>query len=764
MKTNIFVSLTICALAAKLAPGAFAQTPAPAPAPAVTAGDSKELEAALALVREQKWKDAMQALEKWRDKYGKLSPRAVDAKYNLAICYLQQEKPLFDDAARELRQLMAEPETKVAAASKEQFQLLIAKATTLKALDMPSDTEVQKGAQVKMFEMAIKEYDTFLTSFSKSRSADSAWFSSGELSLQAEKWEDAAKRFNYIVQNFPQSPLQKPSLMNVGKTFLSQAYSLMAEKGGKTPGEAEIQQALNIFETGAMPALQRAYQESRDLAVMNEVIYYIGQVQLTRSQNVMLPDEDAKKRRQQELLGASLDAFRAVRSREEVIQEQDKKIAELKRQISLLNPANQNEYLPTKNYYDNLIQLEEQKKKKFLDDADQFLGARLAISRIFLFLKKPDECRALLRYLQGQKEVFEAEKNKIAAKDQQADISALLALTYLEQKNVEKGTESAEAFRTTFKGHEAGENIPLILANLNLEKGKADVAESIIRQAEEDYKEWRFKSEGNSILVGVALEKGDFEKANSLVDALLGSNPKPDIEEQTLFLKANVLRAMGSQKSDRKKAEEALTVLKTLRDKYPNGAKAEDAWFEECSIAVGLDPTKAQPELQKFIDQFSKGGGKSENTPKNVAVAQFLLGKVLHGLEKPDEAIKAYRALIDKWPESEPAPTAFFKIFEIHNEKKEFNTCVKLMEEFIQKYPKHENVYFSYNNIAEILFSGVLRPKGPANSPAPFTGPTVADTEAGTKKLRDFVDYELALTPEVGKEPAAKRGDGSMIP
>src|SRR5690349_5269161 len=135
--------------AATLVPQVQAQAPAPPPAP-VTAGDAKEFEAAAALFNEGKWEEAMKALEAFRNKYKLLSPRSLDAHYMLAITYLQQKpRPLTKESVSVLRALLADKKF-VDPASREQAQLLIAKAYTMEGAGMPNETDIQKAAQAKV--------------------------------------------------------------------------------------------------------------------------------------------------------------------------------------------------------------------------------------------------------------------------------------------------------------------------------------------------------------------------------------------------------------------------------------------------------------------------------------------------------------------------------------------------------------------------------------------------------------------------------------
>jgi TolA-binding protein len=170
--TRLFIpaALVAAAFTAANIPALLAQ--APPAAPAITAGDARDFEAADELFRQNKFKEAADAFEKFQAKYKGLSPRSLDAKFRLAVSYVQQG--LYDDAIRHLRELIANQKVDVAA--REMAQLLVAKSITLKGFKMPSETDAQKAQQKKVFTDAIKEYDQFLATFPKSADVDSAQF------------------------------------------------------------------------------------------------------------------------------------------------------------------------------------------------------------------------------------------------------------------------------------------------------------------------------------------------------------------------------------------------------------------------------------------------------------------------------------------------------------------------------------------------------------------------------------------------------------
>src|SRR5712672_2992390 len=130
--------------------------------PPVTSADAQDYKAAEDLFNKSQkggkdekndLKEATELFEKFLEKYKMLSPKSLDAKFRLAFCYLKQD--LYDDAMRQLKDLIANP--KVDVAWKEMAQSLMGKALTLKGFKMPVETEPQRVQQKQVFADAIKE-------------------------------------------------------------------------------------------------------------------------------------------------------------------------------------------------------------------------------------------------------------------------------------------------------------------------------------------------------------------------------------------------------------------------------------------------------------------------------------------------------------------------------------------------------------------------------------------------------------------------------
>ena len=733
----ITVGAIIVSSAAISHPPLFAQAP---PAPPVNSGDALAFDAASALMDQKKFKEAVVAFEKFLEKYKMLSPKSLDATFRLAVCYIQTQD--YDSPIKHLRNITTNP--KVELPGKEAAQMLIAKSVTLKGVNLPSESDAQKKEQNRIFELAIGEYETFLKSYPQTREMDNAHFLRATLLMQVGKYDEAVKGYQAVEKIGQQNtPLYWDAVLSSGRALFAMASGLMEQKDGKEVAPENLKKALDIF-VQAQPILGRVYAGSNDVAMANEATYYAAQMQLTRSQNPTEVDEEKRKKEVQDLLMGAYEAFRAVRAREEVITEQQKKIDYYKRQIPLVQPGIT--YQSQIARINNLIDIEEQKLDRYKTGPDQYLAAKLALARIYLFQKKPDESRVLIRYLQAQEELLKSDKDALPT------ITALVALTYGEQGNLEKALAGYEEFRTKFKSNPNGDNLPLLVAKLLIDSEKTPNVEkaiTVVNDGMTDYKQWRFLGRANSLLAAALTKLRKFDKAIEALDQAIPASPEEEDAAQLYFVRGNILEAMARENKDAAKADEAIAAYKLVIDKYGKYSYSEDAQFGIAQIMSGKDPKAAAPLLQAFVEAYSAGTPKSENTAKNVPIAQYLLGKCLAGSNQKDEAVTAWAKLAEKWPDSEPAPGSYFQRFDIFSERKNYAKCMELMDGFIKSYPTHENVYFAFNNQAEMLFT---KPGPEGKSPN-----MLQNTREGAAKLMEFVNFELE------KNPAAKRGDQSLV-
>ena len=111
------------------------------------------------------------------------------------------------------------------------------------------------------------------------------------------------------------------------------------------------------------------------------------------------------------------------------------------------------------------------------------------------------------------------------------------------------------------------------------------------------------------------------------------------------------------------------------------------------------DSKGAVEECKSFIAKF-----KSSDL---VPAAMLTLGMAQKDLGQNDPKMKAtaietLKELADKFPKSEPAPSAYFQQAAIYQADQKFTELKSVMKDFIAKYPESDRLYTAYDYIAQI--------------------------------------------------------------
>ena len=88
-----------------------------------------------------------------------LSPRSLDAKFRLSICYVRQER--YDDAIRLLRELIANPKIEVAAKAGSKTEIAVAAITVLvngRPLDADGKDLTRRFANPKPGQITVESF------------------------------------------------------------------------------------------------------------------------------------------------------------------------------------------------------------------------------------------------------------------------------------------------------------------------------------------------------------------------------------------------------------------------------------------------------------------------------------------------------------------------------------------------------------------------------------------------------------------------------
>lgn len=133
------------------------------------------------------------------------------------------------------------------------------------------------------------------------------------------------------------------------------------------------------------------------------------------------------------------------------------------------------------------------------------------------------------------------------------------------------------------------------------------------------------------------LDAGQFASALKQAEGLLGQIKTPDLVEQLELIRAEALAAAGDKKLD---AYQMLSLLAERNTATPAGLTA---CFRAASVAIELGRPQ---EALKYAARFLERASGDHRAPS----AQFLIGEAYFALRQLDEAEKAYKTVIDRYP------------------------------------------------------------------------------------------------------------------
>jgi len=155
-----------------------------------------------------------------------------------------------------------------------------------------------------------------------------------------------------------------------------------------------------------------------------------------------------------------------------------------------------------------------------------------------------------------------------------------------------------------------------------------------------DFPTGKHAEQAQFLKASVALEGGDYSKAETVFGKLVGSGKKSDnpLVEDAMFLFANSQLAQGMDPSNREKYKSAVESYKRYLAAYPNGKYAE-----ECLYRIPLacfqsgDYGKALEEFPKYLKKYPDGTFAGD--------VGYRIALCYQAANKHDEVIK----LCDEW-------------------------------------------------------------------------------------------------------------------
>ncbi|MFZ4776089.1 MAG: tetratricopeptide repeat protein [Terrimicrobiaceae bacterium] len=530
-------------------------------------------------------------------------------------------------------------------------QILSAKASSLPAADPK-----RKAA----FEDAIKKFTDYVTKYPQAPEVEAAVYGRAVANFQIGNYDKVVEDMESNIQKFPNSgtlPASK-NVLSLAQATLGSA-ELMKEGGDKAKGMGLLNQAADH--------LRQIIAEKKDVALINDAYFQIGEILFTRA--AFSPEADREALYQQ-----ALEAYRSILPKEEILglqQEKIKAFPSLKAAALRVN----NQVLKKQLDKDNereLRKLEEIKSKP-----DQIATAILKMGEIFFNAQKYNESRVLLTHVNPFLSTDEEKVRSLYYK----------TMGYVIQNSVDKAVAGYQEFNTAYKGKEIAESLPFAMGNMYLGLGNPTEAIRYFDESVSLYPKGRLV--GLSVVSKAQAEVSlkNYEEALKTFQTYLAKNPTPDVAVVAQYGLAGIYKDTG-------KWDDAIAAYKIVKEKYPTTPQAieSDYWTAIATQQKG-DNAAAIPLLEAFI----KNNEKHALTPLSV----YALGGAQIATGKTAEGAATLAMLAEKYPDSQPAPYTYFMRAQLAGAAQKTDEVNALMKQFIEKYPKDDKIYFAFDSIGQ---------------------------------------------------------------
>ncbi len=526
-------------------------------------------------------------------------------------------------------------------------QILSAKAAALPVGD---------PQRKSVFEDAAKKYSAFIAKYPQSPDMEAAIYGRAVANFQVQALDKVVEDMQANIKRFPQSGTISGSKDLLALTLATQGSAeLMKDSGDKAKGLALLGQAEDL--------LRQIIADKKDIAMMNDAYFQIGEVLFTRA--AFSPESERAA-----LFQKAMEAYRSVLPKDEIVTlQRDKLKAFPARKADALRSNNS----ALKKQLDKDNERELRKLQEISVKPDQIAAAILKMGEIFFNIQSYNEARTLIAHANPF----------LAGSDEKMRALYFTAMTYALQNARDKAADSYKQFVAAYKANAMAENLPFAMGNMYLMLGDPNEAIRYFEESLAKYPKGRLA--GLSVVTKAQAEAAlkKYADAQATFERFLSQNPSPEIAIVAQFGLAGIHKDTG-------RWDNALVAYKAVKDKFPGTPQAveSDYWIAICTQQKG-DQAAAIPLLEAFIKEHPDHA----MTP----LAIYAMGSAQLALGKKQEGIATMALLAAKYPDSLPAPYSYITRAQALEKPEEVDA---LLKEFLAKYPQNPSVYFAYDLLA----------------------------------------------------------------
>jgi len=399
--------------------------------------------------------------------------------------------------------------------------------------------------------------------------------------------------------------------------------------------------------------------QSPNLVMANQAAFQMASLEFAKAQT--LRNDPAAYR---EAIESAIEAYRSLRSKEEIIASQEKRVEEARKAMADAGGNRDRIRALQQN-----LSREQQKLTSVQAASDTAVDGLSRIGDCLLQLQRYDEARIVYRFA-GQ----------FGSDEQKKQLAIQVVISFAMQGYPDQAEKIFGEFRTKYPNDPLAENVRFLIGNALMQQGKYDDAIKAFDESLKNFPASRVSGQIPKLKAQcyLALKKAD-EALKTFDDFVRDANAgkikvPPEAIEDAQRLRALALMQM-------KKTDEAIKAMQDLAATAKTPALQEEAAFQVASMYSQAG------KFEEAAKGFAAFSAKFPSSPRALESAYFSAAS-LENAKKFDEAIAQYQSVADKNKDSSYAIGSLQKIAKIYLQQGKIEEAFKAQDALINAHPQ----------------------------------------------------------------------------
>ena len=365
----------------------------------------------------------------------------------------------------------------------------------------------------------------------------------------------------------------------------------------------------------------------------------------------------------------SLDAFRLVRRKADMIPIQQDRLDQLHRkaQAAAQAQAQSGSLAGLSSDISMLITREQNRLNDLKSDStpDPIIQALIGIAECYVSMKQPDEARTILHRLIA---------HATLTPDQQQTVDFQVLYSYVLGGQTDAANKALDAYLSKHSGDPQADFISYQIATELAKRKEYDGALKQAQRSLKDFPKGKYAAPALAMQAEMLNKLGRTKEADQVVDDFLKDNPTSPVANSMYLTKAQTDTSKGDLAS-------ALTDYQKVRD---NTAAGPDL---QSSAGAGYIQTLFK--LQKYDQAITEAKAYQTKYPTAKALPSVLLFAALAMDQKHDPgAVAALQDIARKYPQDEAAPFALSYVVTIYQKANNVPQMTQAANDLQKAYPE----------------------------------------------------------------------------